>query len=70
MPITRPTLFAEVGSLREDGHGRASDPLDNNSFAAAGRARVGPKGAKALPFVCNPVPPPGQGTPGSAPGRP
>lgn len=52
MPITRPTLFAEVGPLREGGYGRTPHPLDNNPGSAAGHSRVGPKGHGVLPALC------------------
>ena len=37
--------FAEVGPPREGGYGRDPRPLDNSPTSAAGRSRVGPKGA-------------------------
>lgn len=52
MPLTRPTLFAEVGPLHEGRLGRTSDPLDNNPGSAAGHSRVGPKGFGVLPAIC------------------
>ncbi len=58
VPITRQTWFAEVGPLREVGHGRTPSPLDNSPPSAAGRSRTGPKGAGSFRSSAVPSAPP------------